>query len=308
MFCDKCGKSLMSDQRFCPGCGTPAPPESAHAASTQARSGLANPKVPVLIIAVVLIAVAFGTLHPHSALIACLCITIAAFAIFSRAVRLRTKLIAMGGALAFVLLLNGIEGWQERQGQLRQEELAKQQAASDVAQKQRQEEAFRQLSPKEHLDKARLLLQVGSPQPSINEGLKNLDAIPTSAPEFTDGKLLRRQFDAAKKKTDEEQARIQATAAFETDKQKYLKTARKKYTNDLEALLREQGFDAVVTELGDTLIVANDLFKDEGNRVQFLASIRGKNSQGLCQVGFRRVALGGTGVFAGTHSYSLECR
>jgi len=153
---------------------------------------------------------------------------------------------------------------------------------------------FDRMTPAQHLEKAKSIMKSEDPlnlsQEQIQEATRHLSAIPVSAPESAGAIAFEKQ-------------------SIEAAKQKYLEKVRQKYTNDLQALLREQGFDIVVTELGDQLILASDLFKDEANRVQFLATIRKiRDSQSLCDVGFRRVALGGSGVFAGTHIYSLGCR
>jgi hypothetical protein len=123
--------------------------------------------------------------------------------------------------LALLLLLgyisHRVDEWQADKKEQQRVELAKQEAAAD-------QEAFRRLSPKEHLDKARLLLKDGVrlgdtnvPQSTIDEGRKNLDAIPPSAPESADAKLLRQKYEAAekksqaaKKKSDVKQAKLSA--------------------------------------------------------------------------------------------------
>jgi hypothetical protein len=153
---------------------------------------------------------------------------------------------------------------------------------------------FDRMTPAQHLAKAKSIMQVEDPsalpKDQLDEATRQMSAIPDSSPESKEAIAFQKQ-------------------TLEAAKQKYLEKVRQKYTNDMETLLRDQGFDAVVTELGDQLILSNDLFKDEGNRVQFLPSIRRiANSQGLCEAGFRRVALSGSGVFSGTHIYSLNCR
>jgi hypothetical protein len=43
--------------------------------------------------------------------------------------------------------------------------------------------------------------------------------------------------------------------------------------------------------------------------VEFLTTIRKiRDAQGLCDVGFRRAALGEKGSLAGTHVYALDCK
>jgi soluble cytochrome b562 len=151
---------------------------------------------------------------------------------------------------------------------------------------------FDRMTPAQHLAKAKAILTTDDPlnlsKDQTDEAFRNIKAIPESAPEASEAIALEnRSVQAAKEKLQEK--------------------LRGKYTYDLEATFRDGGFDIVITDLGDQLILANDLLNDEGNRVQVLATIR-KDTQGLCELGFRRVALGGRGVLAGTHIYSLGCR
>ena len=136
-------------------------------------SVLADPKVLVLIAGGVLTVIAFSTLHGFSADLALVLIVIAGFTIFWRGIKLKLKLAGLAVGLLLVLVSNGIEGWQEDKAQHKQEDQIKQQAAAEEEHKRLQEVAFTSLSPKEHLDKARALLKVGSPQNSIDEGMKH---------------------------------------------------------------------------------------------------------------------------------------
>jgi hypothetical protein len=114
------------------------------------------------------------------------------------------------------------------------------------------EEIFRQLSPKEHLEKAHLLLKVGSPQSSIDEGLKNLDAILASTPEFSSAVKLRREYDAARKKHDEEQARIQASEAKKDAAAAHAEyiALRDAMAKNLENNMLDEGFDVHAQAIG----------------------------------------------------------
>ena len=153
---------------------------------------------------------------------------------------------------------------------------------------------FDRMTPSQHLEKAKAVMTTDDPlklsPDQIKEATRHLSAIPDKAPEAAETLTLQKQW-------------VDAT------KEKYLGKVRQKYTNDLETLLKEKGFDVVVTELGDQLILGDDLFKDEANRVEFLGTIRQmRDSQGLCAMGFRRVAIGGRGMFADNSIYSLGCR
>jgi hypothetical protein len=92
-----------------------------------------------------------------------------------------------------------------------------------------------------------------------------------------------------------------------TAEQKILERSREQYANALHASLREQGYEITVTELGDKLILAADLFKDTNSRVQFLSLIRKSNAD-LCKVGFRELHLSGSGLLSSGENYSLGCK
>ena len=151
---------------------------------------------------------------------------------------------------------------------------------------------FDSLTPAQHLAKAKAILATDDPsnlsQDQTDEAFRHIKAIPENTPEALEAIALENQ-------------------SVKTAREKLLQKARRKYTNDLENTFRDGGVDVVITELGDQLILANDLLKEEGNRVQVLATIR-KDTDGLCQLGFRRVALGGKGMLDGTHIFSLGCR
>jgi hypothetical protein len=81
---------------------------------------------------------------------------------------------------------------------------------------------------------------------------------------------------------------------------------RQQYANNLGTQLKNQGYDIVVTELGDQLILAADFFEDTSTRVQFLNMLRKSNSS-LCNLGFSRLGISGKGLLSSTYTYSLNC-
>jgi hypothetical protein len=153
------------------------------------------------------------------------------------------------------------------------------------------ETPFDQMTPAQHLEKARSFLQGGMlslSQDQAKEVDRQFAAIPKSTPEWTEAKLLQKQV-------------------TEAAKAQYLKREREVYASKLQAQLESQGFDITVTQFEDELIVSSDLFKDDAGRIQFLSSIR-SNRKGFCNMGFRRAALSASGMFAGTYRYSLGCK
>ena len=152
---------------------------------------------------------------------------------------------------------------------------------------------FEQMTPAQHLAKAKAIMQADDtsqiPQDQLQEVDRHIDAIPKSALEYAEGVAFKQQI------ISDAQAKLR-------------KRVRQKYTGDLEASMRAQGFNIVVTEVEDQLIVSSDLLKDDEGRVQFLSAIRkNRDKQGLCSMGFRRVALSAAALLAGNHIYSLGC-
>jgi hypothetical protein len=99
----------------------------------------------------------------------------------------RVKLIVAAVVLGTLLVSNMIEGWQARREQQRREEADRQQAAARAEQQREQDEAFRRLSPQEHLKRAKALVKLGAPQSALDDGFKELDAIDPKAPEYIQG-------------------------------------------------------------------------------------------------------------------------
>jgi hypothetical protein len=152
---------------------------------------------------------------------------------------------------------------------------------------------FDRMTPAQHLAKGKSLMQVedlSKLSKDLDEATRHFKAIPAKAPEATEAVAFQKQ-------------------ALKALTEQYMRKARRKYANDLEVELSGQGFDVSVISaedrLGPTLSLANDLFNDESLRLQYVVPLK---KRGLCNMGFRRVALGGSGLFSGMHDYSLGCR
>jgi hypothetical protein len=257
VYCIKCGKPLRGGgQRFCPGCGHPVPIPAPLSASSGSRSLLSDPKVLVLVAAVILAIIAITALQGFSAFVAVVLIVIAGFGIFSRRINLRVKLFCLGIGFCIVLLSNGIELWHdegaERQAAQDAREKAETSAAADAEAKQQQALAFNRLTPKEHLDKARALLTADAPQGSVDEGFQHLNAVSTSALEHADAQRLRHQYEAEKKKREAEQARVEAAnAKKQAIEQAGLdRAARDAMATTLENRLLDEGYNVDVKAIG----------------------------------------------------------
>ena len=189
------------------------------------------------------------------------------------------------GILAIVLVMMSIAGSKANTARM---------SVPEKQTKAEPEVSFDRMTPAQHLAKAKAVMATNDPLSlttgQIEEASRHLKAIPASAPESAEAVAFEEQ-------------------SLEAMNQRYLEKVRAKYANDVETLLRGKGFDIVVTENGDELILASDLFTDEANRVYFLGTVRAlKNSKNFCAMGFRRVSLSSSGFFSGTHVYSLGCK
>jgi hypothetical protein len=284
-------------------------------------SVLANPKFLVLIACFVLVVIAFNTLHSFSALLAFVLIVIAGCTIVLRGIKFTYKLMGLGAAVLVVLISNGIEGWQEGKSHEKREEQITQQAATEAEQKRSQQLAFAQLSPKQHLDKARALLKVGgigkevidTAQVSKDDGveaLAHLSAINASAPEFAEAQRLRKDYEAAQKRQDEENTRSEAAAAKKQSMDDAAVSSRKAYAQALQRELSGSGIDITIwvsDSQPDELVMNSDLFKDTDNRVYFIQHTLPASRHNLCALGINQVRLIRGGIFSLGDSYSIGC-
>ena len=156
---------------------------------------------------------------------------------------------------------------------------------------QKTEIAFDQMTPAQHLEKAKSIMRVDDlstiAQDEATEADRHLQAIPATVPESREAAALETQL-------------------IEAQHKKLALLIRQNYARDLEKSLQAKGYDIIVTQLGDELIVASDMLSSEAARVQYLASIR--KNKGLCDMGFRRVSLSERSLSADNHSYPLSCR
>jgi len=203
---------------------------------------------------------------------------------------------------------------------------------------------FERMTPAQHLAKAKSIVRSAHlwklSKDQIDEAGRNFKAIPSTVPEATEASAFLNQtidrevviaskssatrawavenaerlgvqpsYHAGEKPEPVVPPSIKKQRATGIYTPEQLEKARQAYANFLETYLKDRGFETTVTELGDVLILASDDLKDEDGRVAFLGAFRKtRNSQNLCAMGFRRVSIGGAGVLAGSHSYSLGCK
>lgn len=245
MLCSHCGSQLAPNSRFCPSCGSSTAPITAPGTSKRQSSTTAN---VALVACSILILWAVATLHGFAATLAVLCIIVGGFTVFSKQFATRKKLYSAGIAIVAILVINGIEGMLESKEQQRQAEAARHEAALNAAEEKRKEEAFKALSPAEHLEQAKSLLKVNAPITSVSEAFKHLAVIPPNTPEAAQGAALRKQYVDANRRRAEVAARAQAV---EAKKQQQLTAGvRKQFAEELEQNMLAQGDDVSIAAVG----------------------------------------------------------
>ena len=167
---------------------------------------------------------------------------------------------------------------------------------------------FNNMNPAQHLAQAELALKPNTSLDAIDEGLRNLDAIPPYAPEAVPAKGLRHKFNLEK----ERQKAAQEKQAQEAFKQNILndarKTARKNYMDGLREEFRNNGVDAsVYGENGDLMIVSGLLKRKRDRDIVMLQQFGPNVRRSLCAMGFKTLALQSGVVFGEGETYSLGC-
>ena len=291
MFCSKCGALNPGPQ--CLLCDNASSTLARRDSKPDTTSVLANPKALVLFVVLGLMFVSFVFLHPKSVFIALLCIMFSAVILFQRGIRLTVRLTLIGVAFALVVTLNSIEGWQEARSIKSKEERPKQEILAATEQARKSGEAFRKLTDREHLDQARPLLRVELPQSSVDDGLKHLDAISAQTIEYTEAKRLRRQYDALKKKQDQEQARIQKAKEQREEAATVVENRKLRgaMAQMLENSLLEAGYNVDVRAIGKDHNTLQVKWIFVSKSLAYQLSQQGRIFDNARSVGFKRVEI-----------------
>jgi hypothetical protein len=248
-------------QKFCTECGRAAPVAvSASDAAVQpaikkapASSPLESATNVLIVICIVLSGISIATFHGYAAALAVACIVIGGLTVFSKRITSRKKFYALAIAIVGILVINTIEGWQERKQEQRQAEVAAQQVAQSALEQQKKEEAFKALSPAEHLEHAKSLLSVNAPPASVAEASKHLAAIAPNSVEAAEGAKFKREYDIAKRRQAEVVAKVQAAAARKraADAAVVNRILRDVMAKTIENKMLDQGYNVDVKAIGD---------------------------------------------------------
>jgi len=138
----------------------------------------------------------------------------------------------------------------------RQEAKAKQ-AQVDAAwaqyrQRRMQEAALAGLNPAEHLKKAQALLKFGNTHEEIEEGFRELGLIYPTAPEYEQAKQVLEQYEAAKRKSDQQQEHnLEMEHKQEVEQEaQFLELSRQTYPTDFREAMLQKGRDMTARASG----------------------------------------------------------
>jgi hypothetical protein len=257
MFCNTCGMPLESVARFCSRCGSPrpvvnvpAPPirQQNYMSPSSPEERLRTAKILVAAACFMLGVIAFAALHGKAAGVAIIALTIFAFGWTNRSISLSKKVGFVLIALVLVIAANitesrGQAAIASERERARQEADDKQKAAEQQT-VQEAENAFKQMTPEQHLEVVKKDFKTDAFPSQISEGMKHLEAL-KGTPLEKQGEELRVQYEA--RKTREEKARAaeeeKATAtAQEQARIEYQKTIQNSlYDESMEVEVRAFG-------------------------------------------------------------------
>jgi hypothetical protein len=189
-------------------------------------------------------------------------------------------------------------------------EQQKQDAAN--AQKKSEAEAaaaFSGMTAAEHLQRAQLALNTDATRETVDEGLRNLEAIPPSEPESAAAKTTKRKLAGARERLlrAQEQQAQEATKAHIVEEARA--SARKDFRSGLREVFRKNGADASISDIDDRkLFIASDSFKLKPNRDETMMQLFGPAvRRKMCVMGFNTIELRSGVIFGDGDEYSLGC-
>jgi hypothetical protein len=301
MYCAACGFSLENAQGNCPKCGTPhlstsaQPQPSGSSKEGQLWKTRIAMGIPCLLLGMAL----YAALRPVAG-------SIAVIALLGFAVGWSIQAIDIRRKLAFVaisiLLVACAEIAEVTIGQIhdaaREKHVAQMEAQKETEARQAEEKAenaFKSMTPAQHLSKAQDDLHVGASDDQVAEGMKHLDAL-GGTPVEERGKILRERYQAQKANVDKAQAAAATANAAKQKKEDAAskEVAREAYARIMQANLLDNNMDADVKVIGPhhttlelTWVLATKLFAhkiSEGEEFQ-------RNFQDMRDLGFKKFVV-----------------
>lgn len=256
MFCNSCGQPLDPVAQHCTRCGAPRPvaymttstiPHNVTAAGLSGE-GLRKAKIIVALASVMAGAVALTTLQAEAASIAIVALAVFAIGWSAKSVKMRYKTGFVIVSLILVFAVNAVEIWRQaavavERERTSQEADAKKRAADQLAARQA-ENAFKSMTPAQHLSAAQSELHVGASEDQVADGMKQLDAL-NGTPIEGRAKALRARYEAEQAQADKASAATQ-----EREDAAAKEGLRITYAKTLENNLLDEYMDANVDAIG----------------------------------------------------------
>lgn len=220
MFCTGCGTNIQLNSRFCSRCGKPAPVPSSGGTAVQPSRVQAPPQS--------------APMSSKAVLVILMCVAL---------------LIVMLGYWAHqeAELTRQVDARAEAAAQAA---IAEREAAAARAQQDnsKRQAAFDEMTAEQHFQLAKRLLTPDALPSALEEGHRNLDAIPPNSPQAAKGAVLVNQLNAEEKRRDAEAAKQRAIAAKEYDASQAI--FRDQMAKTIESKMLDEGYDMEVKATG----------------------------------------------------------
>ncbi len=250
MNCSRCGFPLGNQQGYCPRCGTAylltgvnVPP-----VGNSSADRLWKARVGVGVVCLILGMVLFASLEPVAGGLAVVALIIFAAGWSMPTITYRRKIAFGIVSLALIVGAESVELYVERthetgrQRQFAQMEVQKETESHQAA--QQTENAFKSMTPAQHLSAAESDMHVGASEDQIAEGMKHLDAV-SGTPMEVRAKALRARYEAEKAKADRAAAAEAAAAEAKQEKEdaQAQEAGRIAFAKTVENQMLDQGFN-----------------------------------------------------------------
>jgi len=255
--CSRCGFPLGNQQGYCPRCGTAflltgvnVPP-----VGNSSADRLWKARVGVGVVCLILGMVLFASLESVAGGLAVVALIIFAAGWSMPTITYQRKIVFIIVSLVLIVGAESVEISIAREhGAVRQQHFAQIEAQKEAESReaaQQAENAFKNMTPAQHLSAAQSDLHVGASEDQVLDGMKHLDAL-NGTPTEGRAKALRARYEAEKTKADKAAAAAEATAAARQEKEdsESKEVAREAYAKTLESNLLDEDMEADVKALG----------------------------------------------------------
>lgn len=304
MFCTGCGRLLADGENFCCQCGravateslpSPALPQPSRATDKpDAGSSIALTAIGGWLVLSVL---ALVFLHIYAALLAIASVAVGAVLVFSKRIRSRTKLIAAAGVIVAIVLTNRVEGHYEALRVQRESERTRNEAERRIQlaaiEQKRQDEAFKALSPEEHLQKIKALLTPRATAADVATAERHAAALPSGTTFAAEAARINAAYKEAAKRQAEADAKAQALVAKRRASEE---AATKRFMRDvlaktMEDQMLDKGYNVDIKAVGPDHTVLQIKWILVSKALAYQFSKQGDMFDSARKIGFKRIEI-----------------